>query len=77
MLKYQTLSVPSFVDYLKEGWTISTVVGIDFTASNGNPASKTSLHSFGPNNQYIKTLEQLLHVLERFERNITVFGFGA
>jgi hypothetical protein len=77
MLKYETVTVPSFVDYLKEGWTISTVCAIDFTASNGNPASKTSLHAFGPNNQYIKTFEHLLPVLEQFEREITVFGFGA
>jgi hypothetical protein len=39
---------PTFVDYLRSGWAISMVCAIDYTASNGNPSSPTSLHYLGP-----------------------------
>ena len=77
MLRYQTVTIPCFLDYMKHGWSLQTVCGIDFTASNGSPSSKSSLHSFGPNNQYLKTLGELIPVLEAFDQQIEVYGFGA
>ena len=53
------------------------MVGIDFTASNGNPGSKSSFHHFGPNNQYLKTLEALVSVTAYFDQEIHVYGLGA
>jgi hypothetical protein len=45
----------SFTDYLKSGWKINMSVAIDFTASNGEPSEKNSLHRInedGALNQY-------------------------
>lgn len=50
MLRFRVKSIPSFADFLREGWSIQTTFAIDFTASNGNPAVKSSLHHFGPTN---------------------------
>ena len=41
---------PTLVDYLRGGWGISVVGAIDYTASNGNPSSSSSLHYLGSNN---------------------------
>ncbi|CAG8642838.1 2952_t:CDS:2, partial [Dentiscutata erythropus] len=38
---------PSFLDYISGGTQINLVVAIDFTGSNGDPRSKTSLHYTG------------------------------
>ena len=43
---------PTFVDYLRSGWGLSLANAIDYTASNGNPSTPSSLHFMGPNNQY-------------------------
>ena len=44
---------PTFIDYLRSGWQISLVAAIDYTASNGEPSSKSSLHYIGKRpNQY-------------------------
>jgi len=45
---FQLIEVPSFIDYLRGGWQISLAVAIDFTASNGNPQDRQSLHYMGP-----------------------------
>jgi hypothetical protein len=42
--------VPTFVDYLKDGWEINLFVGIDFTGSNGSPNDPKSLHFNNDNN---------------------------
>ena len=41
---------PTFVDYLRSGWAVSLVAAIDYTASNGNPSTKSSLHYLGATN---------------------------
>ena len=43
---------PTFVDYLRSGWTVSMVAAVDYTASNGEPSNPNSLHYMGSNNQY-------------------------
>ena len=43
---------PSFVEYLRSGWEVGLTVAIDYTQSNGNPTSPSSLHYMGPQNQY-------------------------
>lgn len=40
----QVVEVPSFLDYLRSGWSINMSVAIDFTASNGEIYSHSSLH---------------------------------
>lgn len=51
---FQLNEVPSFINYLQGGLRISFAVAIDFTASNGDPKKRDSLHSIllGKKNQY-------------------------
>jgi len=77
MLKFKLVDVAGFVDYLKDGWIISAACGIDMTASNGTPASKSSLHHYGPKNQYLKTLEAVGRTFCAFDQDVEVYGFGA
>jgi len=53
---FQLIEVPSFANYLEGGLRISFAVAIDFTASNGDPKKKNSLHYIGQTNQYEKAL---------------------
>jgi hypothetical protein len=39
---------PSLIDYLKGGEQINLSIAIDFTGSNGDPQSSTSLHYNNP-----------------------------
>ena len=45
---FDVFIAPTFVDYLRGGWAISMVCAIDYTGSNGEPSSPTSLHYLGP-----------------------------
>jgi len=69
---------PTLVDYLRSGWSISMVAAIDYTASNGNPSSSTSLHFMGANNQYESALMNVGMVIEPYDndKSFPVFGFG-
>ena len=48
----------SFLDYIMSGCQINFTVGVDFTASNGNPTDPSSLHYMDPAkpNQYMQAL---------------------
>ena len=50
LVSFQMIQKPTFVDYLRSGWQVSLVTAIDFTSSNGNPATPGSLHYLGPGN---------------------------
>ena len=69
---------PTFVDYLRSGWSVSLVAAIDYTASNGNPSSPASLHFMGANNQYESALLNVGSIVEPYDndRSFPVFGFG-
>eukprot|EP00478_Filoreta_tenera_P000314 GABV01000314.1.p1 GENE.GABV01000314.1~~GABV01000314.1.p1 ORF type:complete len:367 (+),score=115.60 GABV01000314.1:230-1330(+) len=72
----------SFLDYLKGGLQVSFMVAIDFTGSNGNPASPDSLHfcMTNPiNNPYTRAISDVGTVLEPYDsdRKFPVWGFGA
>ena len=66
------------MDYLRAGWAVSLVAAIDYTASNGNPSSTSSLHYLGGNNQYESALFNVGMVVEPYDsdRSFPVFGFG-
>ena len=49
--KFYLQQKPSFVDYLRSGWSINMALAIDFTASNGEPSDPNSLHKIY--NQFI------------------------
>ena len=69
---------PTLVDYLRGGWGISVVGAIDYTASNGNPSSSSSLHYLGTNNQYEAAICNVGNVVEPYDadRSFPFFGFG-
>ena len=54
-------------------------MAIDFTASNGNPSSRASLHYLGQGNQYIHAIEDVGSIIEPYDydKMFPTFGFGA
>ena len=78
ILNYRQFIRPSFLDYMRAGWQISVVTAIDYTASNGNPSSSSSLHYLGSNNQYESALFSVGQVLEPYDsdKSFPCFGFG-
>uniref|UniRef100_A0A7S2SLX7 C2 domain-containing protein n=1 Tax=Rhizochromulina marina TaxID=1034831 RepID=A0A7S2SLX7_9STRA len=75
--KYST-----FLDYIKGGWELNMVMGVDFTGSNGNPADPASLHYIDVSqrrmNQYERTIRGLASVLRQYDQDqlFPVYGFG-
>jgi len=73
----------TFLDFLAGGAEISLMVGVDFTASNGNQAGMNSLHyvspTYGNLNPYQKTIETVGSVLAPYDHDglIEPYGFGA
>ncbi|XP_069141533.1 copine-8-like isoform X2 [Argopecten irradians] len=72
---------PSFLDYVKGGTQLNFTVAIDFTASNGNPASPTSLHYNSPYqpNQYGSAIQAVGEIIQDYDSDkmFPVLGFGA
>jgi hypothetical protein len=59
-----------FLDYLIGGTEISLVVGIDYTASNGNPKDHESLHYQAPNgqpNQYMMAIRTVGDIVAPYD----------
>ena len=72
----------SFIDFLRGGLEISLMVAIDFTGSNGDPKSKSSLHYINPDgsdNAYMKAIRSVGSILAAYDKDqmIPVYGFGA
>lgn len=71
----------SFVEYVMGGLQINFTVGIDFTGSNGDPASPDSLHFMNPNvqNEYVQALIAVGNVVQDYDTDklFPAFGFGA
>ncbi|CAG8529602.1 4858_t:CDS:10 [Diversispora eburnea] len=62
---------PSFLDYISGGTQINLVVAIDFTGSNGDPRSKTSLHYTGGSrdNEYQSAIRSVGTILEAYDHD--------
>jgi hypothetical protein len=70
----------SFLEYIFGGCQIGLSVAIDYTLSNGNPASPSSLHYLDMNkNEYLKAIKSVGNILQYYDsdKQIPVFGFGA
>ena len=80
-LKFEIEEEPSFLDYIRGGCEIGLVVGIDFTASNGNPNYAGSLHYRNPYepNEYAKAIMAICDILACYDsdQKFPCFGFGA
>lgn len=71
----------TFLDYIMSGFELSFFVAIDFTASNGNPLQRDSLHYIDPAgrlNAYQAAIHAVGEVLEFYDsdRQFSAWGFG-
>jgi hypothetical protein len=73
--------LPTFMDYIAGGTEIGLVVAVDFTASNGDPKQRTSLHYLTPTepNEYAKAIIAVGEILAPYDSDnmYPVYGFGA
>lgn len=70
-----------FLDYLKGGTQLNVIVGIDFTASNGDPDVVDSLHALkfdGTLNEYQKAIQSVCSILldYDYDKRVLMYGFG-
>jgi hypothetical protein len=70
--------------FIAGGMEVSLVVAIDFTGSNGDPATPESLHYLAPGqggapNAYQQAIRSVASVLEPYDTDkmYPVYGFGA
>ncbi|KAK2194289.1 hypothetical protein NP493_1g12046 [Ridgeia piscesae] len=71
----------TFLDYIQGGMDLSFTVAIDFTASNGNPATSTSLHYYTPQQPslYGHCLMAVGGIIQDYDSDkmFPALGFGA
>ncbi|NXM34660.1 CPNE1 protein, partial [Oxyruncus cristatus] len=71
----------SFLDFVMGGCQINFTVGVDFTASNGDPKSPDSLHHISPDgiNEYLIAIWSVGSVVQDYDTDklFPAFGFGA
>ncbi|ESO08587.1 hypothetical protein HELRODRAFT_190776 [Helobdella robusta] len=71
----------SFLDYVFGGLQINFTVGIDFTASNGNPNTPQSLHYMNPSqpNHYMRAIQSVGQVIQDYDSDqmFPSLGYGA
>eukprot|EP00179_Madagascaria_erythrocladioides_P023978 CAMPEP_0198328632 /NCGR_PEP_ID=MMETSP1450-20131203/15593_1 /TAXON_ID=753684 ORGANISM="Madagascaria erythrocladiodes, Strain CCMP3234" /NCGR_SAMPLE_ID=MMETSP1450 /ASSEMBLY_ACC=CAM_ASM_001115 /LENGTH=639 /DNA_ID=CAMNT_0044032779 /DNA_START=165 /DNA_END=2084 /DNA_ORIENTATION=+ len=73
--------VPTFLDYIFGGCDMELLVGIDFTASNGDPRKAGTLHFNDPGgpNEYEAAIRGVTHILGPYDSDqmIPAYGYGA
>lgn len=81
VVKYEYRKVYSFLDYIMGGLQVNCTFAIDFTSSNGDPASTDSLHYISPYhpNQYEQALRAVGEIVQDYDSDklFPVLGFGA
>ena len=79
-LQCDVINEYTFLEYLAGGTQINLMLGIDYTASNGNPATPASLHFHSPGvlNQYQQAIINAGNILLPYDYDgqIPVYGFG-
>lgn len=66
---FTIIEKPSFLDYLRSGWNVNLSTAIDFTASNGEPYDRSSLHyvhNDGNYNEYELAISSVGSILEPY-----------
>jgi hypothetical protein len=78
--RLQVIRRPTFIDYITGGLQLNLITAIDFTASNGSPASPTSLHYIaqGALNQYETCIQSVGSIVCPYDsdQQFAVYGFG-
>eukprot|EP00105_Crassostrea_gigas_P018815 XP_011437036.1 PREDICTED: copine-8 isoform X2 [Crassostrea gigas] len=82
LLSFKKEQVCSFLDYIQSGTEMNFTVAIDFTASNGNPTSPSSLHylnPYGTPNQYAAAIQAVGNIIQDYDSDklFPALGFGA
>ncbi len=80
MDKYISRTQYQFGDFIENGLQLALVNCIDFTASNGIPTDKKSLHYAGTGKSlYEKALESVTNILldYDYDKLVPCYGFGA
>lgn len=81
VMKCEVVKVSSFLDFIQGGCQLNFTVGIDFTASNGEPNQSTSLHYINPYapNEYQQALTAVGEIIQDYDSDklFPSFGFGA
>ncbi|XP_061404768.1 LOW QUALITY PROTEIN: copine-3-like [Lethenteron reissneri] len=71
----------TFLDYISGGCQLNFTVGIDFTASNGDPRDPSSLHHISPTgtNEYLAAVWAVGQVIQDYDadKQFPALGFGA
>ncbi|XP_069509555.1 copine-2 isoform X1 [Ambystoma mexicanum] len=71
----------SFLDYILGGCQLMFTVGVDFTASNGNPRDPSSLHYISPlgMNEYLSAIWAVGQIIQDYDSDkmFPALGFGA
>ncbi|XP_066324128.1 protein BONZAI 1-like [Miscanthus floridulus] len=80
--KYVESNRHTFLDYISVGCQLNFMVGVDFTASNGNPRLPDSLHYIDPSGRpsvYQKVILEVGDVLQYYDpaKRFPAWGFGA
>ncbi|CAL4142232.1 unnamed protein product [Meganyctiphanes norvegica] len=72
---------PSFLDFIRGGTQIHFTVAVDFTKSNGDPKTPTSLHfrKHGVDNQYSLAIKAVGEIIQDYDSDklFPALGFGA
>lgn len=70
--------MPTFTDYLRDGYQVSLIGAVDFTYSNGLQSNPSSLHHTGTENQYMKAIRSVGEILHQYDSDkvYPFYGFG-
>uniref|UniRef100_A0A8C2Z5T1 Copine-3 n=1 Tax=Cyclopterus lumpus TaxID=8103 RepID=A0A8C2Z5T1_CYCLU len=81
IVKSCKVRMEGWVDGWKDGWINRKMVGIDFTASNGNPREPSSLHYINPlgSNEYLAAILAVGQIIQDYDTDkmFPALGFGA
>lgn len=79
-IKAEITRTLEFIDYLNKGLQINMIVGVDFTASNGQPSDPSSLHYLNINrmNDYELSIRSCASIVAYYDhdQSFPVYGFG-
>ena len=78
IINFEIMQKYSIVNYLQSGFKINLLFAIDFTSSNLDYSTPTSLHNLNSDNYYIKLMKTFGKVVEQYDPDqlFAVFGFG-
>lgn len=80
--KFQLEQCHSFMEFLAGGTQLNFTLAVDFTGSNGNPSSPSSLHYRDPTgrpNQYVTAIQAVGEIIQDYDsdKQFPALGFGA